>query len=87
MKKKKRILTLRFLLTRPSRDVTAASGEDLASTTFLLTRPSRDVTLFRWSPIEFRSISTHTSLAGRDGLPNISFDIFQNFYSHVPRGT
>ncbi len=35
----------RFLLTRPSRDVTANGAGLQGALTFLLTRPSRDVTI------------------------------------------
>ena len=38
------VYSRRFLLTRPSRDVTAGHWVITASTKFLLTRPSRDVT-------------------------------------------
>ena len=37
-------MDLRFLLTRPSRDVTEAMTLNVLTATFLLTRPSRDVT-------------------------------------------
>ena len=79
----------RFLLTRPSRDVTAEckSGDSLGA--FLLTRPSRDVTLPGRNTTIYgaNTISTHTSLAGRDNGGNV-FDYLElHFYSHVPRGT
>ena len=57
-----------FLLTRPSRDVTFSESCASGFAAFLLTRPSRDVTSdFAWLTIA-TAISTHTSLAGRDGL-------------------
>ena len=57
-----------FLLTRPSRDVTASIGLLMSLDVFLLTRPSRDVTCAPSSQIFASTISTHTSLAGRDTL-------------------
>ena len=78
---------LEFLLTRPSRDVTDLYSTESGYSEFLLTRPSRDVTqvseLFQFGC----SISTHTSLAGRDWEREAWFDTHADFYSHVPRGT
>ena len=59
--------TLKFLLTRPSRDVTRRTVTLTSASTFLLTRPSRDVTPSRKLSYQNCKISTHTSLAGRDG--------------------
>ena len=55
-----------FLLTRPSRDVTILRLPARRTTEFLLTRPSRDVTALSNNPPDNITISTHTSLAGRD---------------------
>ena len=60
--------------------VTAGKG-------FLLTRPSRDVTTWYSNSHILHIISTHTSLAGRDGNGVKDAAGYQNFYSHVPRGT
>ena len=57
---------IRFLLTRPSRDVTLRKRWNLKFPKFLLTRPSRDVTKRHTQLIQFIEISTHTPLAGRD---------------------
>ena len=57
-----------FLLTRPSRDVTWVAEEGFETELFLLTRPSRDVTFFWCCSKPCVSISTHTSLAGRDKI-------------------
>ena len=59
----------RFLLTRPSRDVTSRQRSQYCSSRFLLTRPSRDVTGSPFSPSCTGMISTHTSLTGRDDTP------------------
>ena len=57
----------RFLLTRPSRDVTGnVFLLRCAYAKFLLTRPSRDVTIAELTKEYRDTISTHTSLAGRD---------------------
>ena len=53
---------------------------------FLLTRPSRGATN---GPIKirlFRLISTHTPLAGRDKVRKQKKQLFDDFYSHAPRG-
>ena len=55
-----------FLLTRPSRDVTAEVEKEGIQIRFLLTRPSRDVTISVSHCQLHCPISTHTSLAGRD---------------------
>ena len=58
----------KFLLTRPSRDVTLPGLVLRGTKSFLLTRPSRDVT---YALVLYRDrlpISTHTSLAGRDSV-------------------
>ena len=60
---------LQFLLTRPSRDVTRFQHLTGLQDVFLLTRPSRDVTKPALPVICTACISTHTSLAGRDGDP------------------
>ena len=80
-------LTAGFLLTRPSRDVTSAAPESLPVLRFLLTRPSRDVTIYQLADEYIQTISTHTSLAGRDHLCPQTTAHHQYFYSHVPRGT
>ena len=54
---------------------------------FLLTRPSRDVTFPASAAPYIVNISTHTSLAGRDGVLNAVDTGGQDFYSHDPRGT
>ena len=56
----------KFLLTRPSRDVTPILSSDSFVILFLLTRPSRDVTHVLADDLPRFQISTHTSLAGRD---------------------
>ena len=76
-----------FLLTRPSRDVTRLERLKISETKFLLTRPSRDVTTYGGSYMETSNISTHTPLAGRDMIAEKMEKLFENFYSHAPRGT
>ena len=62
----------RFLLTRPSRDVTCYRTETWEEyCRFLLTRPSRDVTSRNTLSDPCYPISTHTSLAGRDGTDRL----------------
>ena len=77
-----------FLLTRPSRDVTGTRKNGAGRNgKFLLTRPSRDVTDMHEIGFRAMVISTHTSLAGRDRDDIRELKKFNNFYSHVPRGT
>ncbi len=56
----------KFLLTRPSRNVTMSCIVKDGGEQFLLTRPSRDVTIGRKRYEKVITISTHTPLAGRD---------------------
>ena len=64
----------KFLLTRPSRDVTISPDTNSPILeAFLLTRPSRDVTIFLRSYHPSRRVSTHTSLAGRDQIVSAQF--------------
>ena len=77
----------RFLLTRPSRDVTNTEARGWEVEGFLLTRPSRDVTDGRVAGFSYEKISTHTPLAGRDGDLTSGTESENNFYSHAPRGT
>ena len=78
----------RFLLTRPSRDVTDLIHSILHfRIQFLLTRPSRDVTINKLMILGNSTISTHTSLAGRDWTDMQELEKILDFYSHVPRGT
>ena len=77
----------KFLLTRPSRDVTSAvydaSGQIVISTHTPLA--GRDKVY--WEMFEQDRISTHTPLAGRDGWKTESMLGGIDFYSHAPRGT
>ena len=59
-------LGIKFLLTRPLRDVTAVFLMNALGIKFLLTRPLRDVTTKIWVSKTMSSISTHTPLTGRD---------------------
>ena len=77
----------KFLLTRPSRDVTRIASHSFCVMGFLLTRPSRDVTNPTLLLPLLTVISTHTSLAGRDQIRRVHCCSFLHFYSHVPRGT
>ena len=78
---------LRFLLTRPLRDVTLRSLREDVTRSFLLTRPLRDVTAAPRYPAVAAPISTHTPLAGRDITGWMKSRIAGNFYSHAPCGT
>ena len=62
-------------------------GIECGGVEFLLTRPSRDVTHRHIVVTAMFHISTHTSLAGRDGNIIYNILVFLYFYSHVPRGT
>ena len=77
-----------FLLTRPSRDVTAVFMDsklfDSISTHTSLA--GRDI-IRSYKIIIMFMISTHTSLAGRDDSGTQTGSVTGNFYSHVPRGT
>ena len=61
------VISAKFLLTRPLRDVTVPESCTARFGLFLLTRPLRDVTLLGDSyGTGYTPISTHTPLAGRD---------------------
>ena len=67
--------------------MTGAEAVNINVRAFLLTRPSRDVTETLENMHEWLTISTHTSLAGRDIISRNGGKETANFYSHVPRGT
>ena len=68
-----------FLLTRPLRDVTLLNRKYVLSRVFLLTRPLRDVTPMDHPNGMCTFISTHTPLAGRDGIPFFPLIYFSSF--------
>ena len=79
---------IKFLLTRPSRDVTVSINKwYIYWFGFLLTRPSRDVT--HTGPVDRHNIQHFYSHAPRgtwrDKLQGILNS--KDFYSHAPRGT
>ena len=75
-----------FQLTRPSRGVTmCAAMARNAILSFQLTRPSRGVTK-NYQFTHLLEISTHTPLAGRDGIDGTINTVKQYFNSHAPRG-
>ena len=76
-------LYVRFLLTRPSRDVTRNTGTGHKKIKFLLTRPSRDVTASLFCVFNASQISTHTPLAGRDHLSKVFYRLY-NISTHTP---
>ena len=75
---------MRFLLTRPLRDVTGIALSFGRYSRFLLTRPLRDVTEVEPNQTEGLVISTHTPLAGRD--THIFIRIIYNVWisTHTP---
>ena len=82
----RKIKSVKFLLTRPSRGATCSFHCIRCSFTFLLTRPSRGATNRKALNSYGMSISTHTPLAGRDKAVLKSVPAGTNFYSHAPRG-
>ena len=79
-------VTTEFQLTRPSRGVTCDCGNFVELCTFQLTRPSRGVTGERRFYDNYRYISTHTPLAGRDKYAAGKTGEDEDFNSHAPRG-
>ena len=73
----------KFLLTRPSRDVTKMSPASSSIWSFLLTRPSRDVTYYPAGDVKNVNISTHTSLAGRDPATAKEFSEYEYISTHT----
>ena len=75
-----------FLLTRPSRGVTAVRRHPSYFLIFLLTRPSRGVTLF-FAFISHPNLFLLTRPSRGVTRPVYGFgNPLQNFYSHAPRG-
>ena len=75
-----------FLLTRPSRGVTAGGVAKEAVPPISTHTPLAGRDLLDAQVPAGKTISTHTPLAGRDQLPFVSWDGLGNFYSHAPRG-
>ena len=77
----------RFLLTRPSRDVTNIQlvhhvCHNISTHTPLAGRDKEQM-----QKVNAMQISTHTPLAGRDREEDSMQKDDWNFYSHAPRGT
>ena len=78
---------IKFLLTRPSRDVTEWNRAELETAVISTHTPlaGRDTNIIRKNTSI--GISTHTPLAGRDKEKAETAEETLNFYSHAPRGT
>ena len=79
---------MKFLLTRPSRDVTVILPDcvvyiQISTHTSLAGRDA----VVDAEKEDHAIISTHTPLAGRDEPVEVTETEWYNFYSHVPRGT
>ena len=78
---------VRFLLTRPLRDVTSRSGTLYHFQAISTHTPLAGRDYIRRKENEENAISTHTPLAGRDRV-HMGERLSRNyFYSHAPCGT
>ena len=78
---------VRFLLTRPMRDVTLLRRRNSGPCLFLLTRPMRDVTIMAKAGLtQYEFLLTRPM---RDVTPHEVYTglVLRHFYSHVPCGT
>ena len=75
-----------FLLTHPSRGATTTNDITGNAWRFLLTHPSRGATSVTAGATIEVTISTHTPLAGCNGILADILELTENFYSHTPCG-
>ncbi len=79
-------MTLYFYSHAPRGARRGTSDFRISYAKFLLTRPSRGATGLINGRKQTLRISTHTPLAGRDGLEAGKDALSSHFYSHAPRG-